>query len=131
MKSNRAQPTILLVDDEPCFRRALGSLLSRRGFGVLSAKNTGDAMRVLVDRPDDVDAIVTDFSMPPGPDGVAFAHEARRSGFSEPIVLVSGAELDGLAARNDTQSVDRILEKPATLEILDVLDELLEEEASK
>lgn len=127
----RAQPLVLLVDDESSFRRALGSLISRRGFDVVLAKNSSEAIRVLAARHDDLAAIVTDFAMPPGLDGVEFAHEARCSGFCGPIILTSGAPLDGLKWRADASAVDRIVAKPCTLEIVDTLNELLEKDRNK
>ena len=53
---------VLVVDDEPELRRALGKLLSRNGYHVLDAGDGEEALRKL--RSDEVHLVLTDLVMP-------------------------------------------------------------------
>lgn len=79
---------VLVVDDDPLFRRAMRRILSRAGHDVLLASNARDALRVL-DR-EEWDIVITDLDMP-GMDGVELVCEIQRRfpHDAPPVVLVS------------------------------------------
>lgn len=129
MGTERQQPLVLLVDDAPAIRDGLALLLGRRGFRVVTAADAETALCTVKERPHKLAAIVTDLVMGPGLDGVALADEARHMGFNGPIVLVSGEPLDVLRKRSEGTSVDRVLTKPATNELVEVLDAVVEKSA--
>ena len=54
--------TVLVVDDEPELCRALGKLLSRNGYEVLTAGNGEEALEILRGR--EVDLVLSDLQMP-------------------------------------------------------------------
>jgi two-component system, cell cycle response regulator CpdR len=66
--------TILFVEDDTALRDLVTRMLSEKGFGVLSAGDAYEAIRILADR--HVDLIFTDIIMP-SMDGVQLAKQAR------------------------------------------------------
>jgi|SRR5690242_12057882 len=67
--------TILLVEDDSAVRDVLIRILSEKGFGVLTAGNAYEAIRILGDR--HVDVLFADIVLPGGMDGVQLARQAR------------------------------------------------------
>jgi PAS domain S-box-containing protein len=108
---------ILYVEDEP----GLASLGERRltgiGYEVVIAGDGEEALQILSEDPDAIDAIVTDHLMPLM-NGTQLASEASRLRPGIPILLLTGyvenLPEDEIMARG----VDRILAKPATVEEL-------------
>ncbi len=99
---------VLVVDDEPQIRRAVGAALAWRDYQVESAESAESALIVLATRP--IDAVVLDLMMP-GMDGFDMLREVR--GWSEvPIVVLSarGQERDKVAALD--LGADDYLTKP-------------------
>lgn len=85
-----ANRVILSVDDEPLVRITREKLLQQAGYGVVSAVDGENALR-LFER-DAVDLVLLDYTMP-GLDGGAVAHEMKRTKPGVPVVMVSGASL--------------------------------------
>ena len=83
--SNEAK-TILLVDDDAVIRAILGKMLSSQGYIVIEAENGLSAIREFRDADTIPDAIVTDYSMPPGCTGIELAREI---GASCPVIIMS------------------------------------------
>ena len=65
---------ILVVDDDNAVRDVVVQMLSANGFGVLTASDGSEALRILGQR--SVDLLFTDIVMP-GMDGVELARWAR------------------------------------------------------
>lgn len=61
MMSDRPEPRVLLVDDDPAVGKALAAVLRRAGFVVSLAGSVGQAEELLIDR---FDAMVLDLRMP-------------------------------------------------------------------
>lgn len=61
MMSERPEPRVLLVDDDPAVGKALAAVLRRAGFVVSLAGSVGQAEELLIDR---FDAMVLDLRMP-------------------------------------------------------------------
>jgi CheY-like chemotaxis protein len=66
---------ILVVDDDNAVRDVVARMLSANGFGVLTASDGSEALRILGQR--SVDLLFTDIVMP-GMDGVELARQARQ-----------------------------------------------------
>jgi diguanylate cyclase (GGDEF)-like protein len=62
LRFNRAQPTLLLVDDEPSILSSLRRLLRNDGYRILTANSGSEGLRVLQEHR--VDVIVSDQRMP-------------------------------------------------------------------
>jgi DNA-binding NtrC family response regulator len=79
---------ILVAEDEFTIRLVLTEALRDAGFEVLEASN-GEAALQLMEDPDHIAAVVTDFHMP-GANGDAVAHRARHRHPDIPVVLITG-----------------------------------------
>ncbi|MGH7639905.1 MAG: response regulator transcription factor [Candidatus Dormibacteria bacterium] len=81
---NRA--TVLVVDDDPDSRSALGRLLGADGYRVLLAEGGREALRMIVrERPD---CVVLDFAMP-GFTGLEVLRRLRQSEEQVPVLMLS------------------------------------------
>jgi len=80
--------TLLIVDDDPSFRRALRRLLELEQISVLEADDGEQAIRVIEHDEDHLDAVLTDVSMPAvsGPELIAVLQEHRPA---LPVVAMS------------------------------------------
>jgi CheY-like chemotaxis protein len=56
--------TILVADDEPAIRAAIGHLLKQRGYRVLQARDGLEALAVAARHPGPIHLLLTDLSMP-------------------------------------------------------------------
>jgi two-component system KDP operon response regulator KdpE len=87
---------VLLVDDEPQMRRAIGVNLVARGYKVDAATSGEDALRLAASAPPDV--VLVDLDLP-GMDGLGVVRGLReRSDVAIVILAARGAEPDKLAA---------------------------------
>jgi len=102
---------VLLAEDEPALRRLLIRMLESRGYEVIEALNGEEALRAASERLDDLDILVTDFSMPVMSGG-RLVREVLALRPDLPILLVSGegeGEVEELARDIDNA---RFLQKP-------------------
>ena len=108
--------TILVVEDEETIRLAAQRALGRRGYEVIVASDGLEALRILGERGDTIDLVLTDVTMPgmSGRDLVARL-ETERPGL--PIVLMSGYAAD-LAQLGGHEGGHPFVQKPFTLEAL-------------
>lgn len=107
---------ILVVDDEPEFRRAVGRHLRREGFSIDSAKDGLDAREkiqesVLIGDP--FDLVVTDVEMP-GLDGVELLEWIKRERPEISALLISGFYHSGKVQGSIRQELDCCCRKPLT-----------------
>lgn len=82
-----AQPSILIVDDDPELRRLIGEFLSQHGFEVSLAQDAA-AMDAVLQR-QKVDLVVLDLMMP-GEDGLSVCRRLTAQGRT-PVVMLSAA----------------------------------------
>jgi CheY-like chemotaxis protein len=96
--------TILVVDDEPCFREVVGDILAAEGHHILSACNVEEAFSAIQrEKP----AVILTDQMMPDVDGLAFVHRLRANPHWADIrVIVVSAK----AQRDD---IDRALQAGA------------------
>jgi pilus assembly protein CpaE len=83
-------PRILIVDDDPDFHLLVETVLGRRGYDMISARDGADALGMI--KAEQPDAVILDKIMP-GMDGFEVTRRLRREpSFAHlPILIVSGA----------------------------------------
>lgn len=89
MRTNMAQPVVLVVEDEGLVRMAVADELMDAGFAVLEAGNADQAIRMLENHPE-ISILFTDIDMPGSMDGIRLAHAVRERWPPVKLVLVSG-----------------------------------------
>ena len=107
------KPTILIVDDEPGVRSALGGVLRDEGYSV-EAVPSGEACLERVTR-GGVDLIVLDVWLP-GIDGLATLARLRERQLDVQVVLISGHGNIESAVRAIKMGAFDFVEKPLSLE---------------
>jgi CheY-like chemotaxis protein len=113
--------TILLVEDDSAVRDVVMRMLSDKGFGVLSASDAHEALRILETRP--VDLLFTDIIMP-GMDGVQLAKEAKRLRPGLKVLFATGYAQR--AGERQALRLGQVLYKPLrTAEIITAVQLLL------
>src|SRR5215475_14969144 len=80
------QGELLVVDDEPFLRDAVAASLRFLGFGVSTAENGGDALRLARERP--FDLVVLDVMLP-DTDGFEVVRRLRREGCHVPVIFLT------------------------------------------
>jgi PAS domain S-box-containing protein len=106
---------ILLVDDDPMVRLAIGSLLTAAGHTVVEAEDGATALSLL--QADSVDLVLTDLGMP-GLSGWDVARAVKAQSVRLPVVILTGWGEQASVEAEGSGLVDRILGKPVRLEQL-------------
>jgi DNA-binding response OmpR family regulator len=89
MANGTRKKTILIVDDDPDIRAALRVVLMAEGFSVGEASNGEEGLKVAGRiQPD---AVVVDLMMESVDSGGVLAKELRKTGYGQPIYLLSSA----------------------------------------
>ncbi len=109
---------ILLVDDEPAQRLVLAGFLRKRGFEVVQAGTSEDALAVLSART--IDLVLTDLRMP-GASGIDLLEGARRINPEVPVIVMTAFGTVASAVEAMKRGAADYLTKPIDLEELDVL----------
>jgi EAL domain-containing protein (putative c-di-GMP-specific phosphodiesterase class I)/CheY-like chemotaxis protein len=110
MRFDRAQPTLLLVDDEPSILASLKRLLRGDGYRILTAHSGQAGLDVLAAHP--VDVIVSDQRMP-GMTGVEFLRAVRQSYPDTVRLVLSGfTELQTVTDAVNAGAIYKFLTKP-------------------
>lgn len=103
---------VLVVDDEPTVRFLARAVIERAGYRAEEAQNGDEALRIVPSlRPD---LILLDVNMP-GIDGFAVCRELRRSGHTNPVILMTGDIRDDVARRGREAGAEDVLRKPFAL----------------
>lgn len=106
---------VLLVEDEEIVSRLVCEILERQGHRVTVFADGRGAWEKLSATPGAFDAIVMDFNMP-GLNGLELARRARDLPFKGIILVISGRVTEGDRAEFLRCGVNRIIEKPFTLD---------------
>src|SRR3970282_366710 len=106
-------PSILIVDDEPGVRSALGGVLRDEGYEV-DAVDTGEACLERLGR-QGYDVVVLDIWMP-GMDGLATLARMRERQIDSQVVIISGHGNIESAVRAIKMGAFDFVEKPLSLE---------------
>lgn len=103
------QFTILVVDDDACFRQLIVHILTPE-YRVVEARTVNDAIAILGQQPD---LAIIDFHLP-GMDGASFIRNLREQGYTLPLVFCSGASIDHrtFSSMRNVCQVNLIVQKP-------------------
>lgn len=117
--------TILLVDDDPDTRGSILRVLEKKGFRVLDADGSVEAMELAHRSGDEVDLVVLDVIMP-GMSGISTADRLAEEIGDLRILYISGF-IDGeLPERHESPGRSAFLQKPFTVgEMLERIEALL------
>ncbi len=96
---------VLIADDEPISRRSVARLLRKRGVDTLEAASGNEVISVLLARKD-VDALVTDYTMPRG--RTELLRRVRMVRPTLPVLLLTGHDV----AEFEEDGYDGVLGKP-------------------
>lgn len=117
--------TILLLDDDPDFRRLVVPALEQKGHRVVTAGTAAEATAVL--GWSSIDLAIVDGLLPDG-DGMSWITQLRSSGNAAPVVFVSACWRDAGSFRRLTKELDvaLVLHKPVSVMLFaDEIDSLL------
>lgn len=104
-----AEPTVLVVEDDPDLSEVFGEVLEAAGYKVVTARDGRDALRYLQRSQQHPHAILLDVRMP-NMDGITFRKEAAKVAAEVPVILTSAdTNLDAEVAELD---VAAFLPKP-------------------
>jgi CheY-like chemotaxis protein len=96
------QLTVLVVDDEAKIRLLAKTLLDEANFHTLLASNADEALEVL-ERRDNILAIITDVQMPGSMDGIRLANAVRDRWPPIAIIVMSGLRPEPLCLPNKSR----------------------------
>ena len=82
------QPTVLVVDDDAQFLRALNVALTSEGYTVIAATNPGAALEYVVGGRHRFDLIITDVQMP-GINGLHFLRVIKKHCPAVPVIVMT------------------------------------------
>lgn len=108
---------ILVVDDDPPFRKLIRSVVEACGDSLLEAGTGEDAKRLM--RSPGADLVIVDGLLPDG-DGVIWVSWLRKVGFTTPVIFVSAQARDSVqfARLIRELQVGLVLRKPVMLPVL-------------
>jgi DNA-binding response OmpR family regulator len=113
--------SILVVEDESAARDLVIRMLSEKGFGVLTADNADEALRILAQR--SVDLMFSDIVLP-AMNGVELAKQARLLWPELKVLFATGYAHE--ATERDAMRFGKVLHKPLrAAELLETVQALL------
>jgi signal transduction histidine kinase len=108
---------VLLVDDEPGILKVLGISLADRGYRVLTAENSEEALRVFHEARPEV--ILTDIKMP-GMDGIELLKRIKAESPDTEVIMITGHGEMELAIQSLKYDASDFITKPINDEALDI-----------
>jgi CheY-like chemotaxis protein len=112
-----ATGAVLVVEDEEVLRKAVASLLRRRGFVVIEASDGAAAIGLLRTRNSEIDAILLDVTLP-GISSREVFEEARLLRPAATIVLTSAHSKEAVDLTFAGLTVERFIRKPFQMDDL-------------
>ena len=106
-------PTLLIVDDEPSILQSLGGLLSDEGFGVLTASNGYEALKVIDSESPDL--VLLDIWMP-GLDGIDTLQEIKKDHPFIQVIIITGHGTIETAVKATKLGAYDLIEKPLSID---------------
>jgi signal transduction histidine kinase len=103
--------TALVVDDEEMVREVIRNVLLANGLRVVTARDGFEALELLEGRPELIDLVLLDLTMP-GMDGSAALEKIRSIDSNVPVVLMSGYDEKDATLRFGDGSLAGFLQKP-------------------
>jgi two-component system cell cycle sensor histidine kinase/response regulator CckA len=114
--SLKGSETILLVEDEASLREVTGTYLKSKGYIMLEASNSADALTICKSYEGPIHVLLTDIVMP-GSGGYELAIAARELRAGLKVVLISGYP-DNTGEEQAARVNGTFLHKPFTLDVL-------------
>ncbi|MBU1742183.1 MAG: response regulator [Proteobacteria bacterium] len=118
MVTTGSQLTLLIVDDQPSFRKTMRDMLRRAGFSKIVTADDGDtALQILRARP--IDLVLADWNMP-RMSGVELLRVVRDDPVLRemPFIMITGESEHGTVAEAIEDEVDAYLLKPLSVDVL-------------
>jgi len=118
--------TILFVDDEEIILNMTGKTISRLGYRVEKKLNPEDALDLFRSKPEMIDLVITDMTMPQMT-GTKLAEKLKRIRSDIPVIICTGysALIDGKKAKQ--HGIDAFIMKPVSiLKIAKAIREVLD-----
>lgn len=106
-----------MTEDDSAICLIVSVILRRMGHTVEVVRNGKEAINLATVKPDHFDIMVTDHDIPQG-SSLEVVHHLRENGFSGKIIVMSGSLTDDLIYAHRDRHVDKILQKPFTLQNL-------------
>ncbi|HUV77690.1 MAG TPA: sigma-54 dependent transcriptional regulator [Desulfobacterales bacterium] len=106
-------PSILIVDDEPSILKSLGGLLSDEGFGVVTAANGYEALKIV--ETESPDLVLLDIWMP-GIDGIETLKEIKKDNPHIQVIIISGHGNIETAVKATKLGAFDLIEKPLSID---------------
>jgi DNA-binding NtrC family response regulator len=103
---------ILVIDDEPGIRSLLDTLLSRKGYDVILAEGGRKGLELF--RRECPDVVVLDLKMPEM-DGMAVLQQIHKLNPGQPVIILTGAGLQGVEEQLRGCGVSEYVEKEFSL----------------
>jgi len=107
----RGQGTVLVVDDEKIIRDLASRMIEQAGFGVLTARDGEEAIRIYELHKKEITCVLLDLTMPKM-NGEETFRELRRISPDIPVVLSSGYSPIGVTERLAPLGLAGFLQKP-------------------
>jgi signal transduction histidine kinase len=105
---------ILIVDDEIDHIESLRRGLRQKGHSVLQADSASNALHILDDHGNDINLVITDYSMP-GMDGIELLENVRKNFGNLPVIIMTAYGRKDLVIQALRKRCDGYIEKPFTL----------------
>jgi PAS domain S-box-containing protein len=115
-----AARSILLIDDEPAVRLVTGRMLSELGHQVVTADSGQRGLELFKQRPDAIDLVVLDLTMPEQ-SGEQTLAQLRVVRSTVPVVITSGFQAEDASQLLEMPNVVGFLDKPHTMTSLEML----------
>jgi CheY-like chemotaxis protein len=121
---NEAKSTILIIDDSPILLKTVKSILTKRGFNVLTSASAPKGLDMIRYAARDIRIVVLDFSMPKldGDDALKFIKQLSPNA---KVIGLTAKKFDALP-REYIDGIDKLLSKPVVAAVLiDIVYEVL------
>ena len=122
MKATDAQSTVLIVEDDEAIALLERRALERRGFRVLEASSSEEAIAAA--RMGPIDLAVMDYRLPDSTTGLELMKKLSALGYDLPVIMVTGFSNESTAIEALRQGVRDFI--PKTAEYLEYLPEAAE-----
>jgi two-component system, NtrC family, nitrogen regulation response regulator NtrX len=106
-------PSLLIVDDEPSILQSLGGLLSDEGFGVTTALNGYEALKII--EAESPDLVLLDIWMP-GIDGIETLQEIKNENPNIQVIIITGHGTIETAVKATKLGAYDLIEKPLSID---------------
>lgn len=125
MTPDRKRETVLVVEDDGSFRRALSEVLAGRGHHVVAAESARAALELL--QSESIDAVVTDLVMP-GMRGEALLAEIRSTFPAIPVIAITAfGSIEGALELTRAGAADYLAKPFQTQALFEAVERALEE----